>query len=119
MRGLLFVDQFHQGVGKTKLRIGILALGSQSGAAYQGIIGPENQGKSIEEKYTFIHASKVGISSQSTVDRPQSTEEIPQQLATFFGGVKLVSVFDFRVNKKTPAFRPGQSIINVNAAKLS
>ncbi len=76
MRRLLFIDQFDQCISESKLGIGILALGGKAGAAYQRIVGPEHQGKGVEEKYTFIHGSKVGISPQLAVGSRQSTVRI-------------------------------------------
>ena len=60
-------------ISESKLGIGILTLGGKAGAAYQRIVGPEHQGKGVEEKYTFIHGSKVGISPQLAVGSRQST----------------------------------------------
>lgn len=59
MGWLLLVDQFQQGIGKTKLGIGVLSFGSDPRAADKRIIGPEYKGKSIEEEDLFFHAPKV------------------------------------------------------------
>lgn len=59
MRWLLLGDQFHQGIGEAKLSIGVLAFGSDAGRPDQGIIGPEYQGKGIEEEYFLFHAPKL------------------------------------------------------------
>lgn len=87
MRRLLFINQFDQGIRETKLGIGILAFGGKSGAAYQRIIGPEHQGEGVEEKYTFIHGSKVGISPQSTVGSRQPTVGSLQSVLLRFNSV--------------------------------
>ena len=59
MGWLLLVDQFHEGIGKTKLGIGVLPFGSDPRVADQRVIRPENEGKSIEEEDLFFHAPKV------------------------------------------------------------
>lgn len=62
MRWLLFIDQFNKGIGKSELGIGVLPFGSKPWVTDEGIIGPENKGESIEQKNSFIHATKVKIS---------------------------------------------------------
>jgi hypothetical protein len=63
MRWLLFIDQFDKGIGKPELGIGVFSFGSKPGITDEGIIGPEYQCKSIKQKDSFIHATKVKISA--------------------------------------------------------
>jgi hypothetical protein len=55
MGGMLIIDQVHQCISKTKLRIRIAAFGSDTGVAYQGIICAEYKGQRVQEKYFFLH----------------------------------------------------------------
>ena len=59
MGGLLFGNQFHQGIGESKLGIGVFAFLVHTWCADQRIVGAENQGKGIEQEDFFIHAPKV------------------------------------------------------------
>jgi hypothetical protein len=47
MGWLLFVQQVDQGIGKSKLRIGILSLTGNAGVSDQRIIGSKNEGKCV------------------------------------------------------------------------
>lgn len=59
MGGFLLIDQFHQGIGETKLRIGVFSFGSDPGIPDKRIVCPENKGKSVEKEDLFFHAPKV------------------------------------------------------------
>jgi len=50
MGGMLIHDQVDQGIGKAKLRIGVLAFGRETRAAHQGIVRAENERHGIQEK---------------------------------------------------------------------
>jgi hypothetical protein len=62
MGRLLIVEEINQGIGKSKLGIGVFALGSDARIANQGVISPENEGKGVqEEEFLFLHGAKLGI----------------------------------------------------------
>ena len=48
MTWLLFVEQINQGIGKTKLGIGVFPFAGDTGAPDQCIIGAENECEGIQ-----------------------------------------------------------------------
>jgi hypothetical protein len=70
---MLIVDQIDQGIGKTKLCIGIAPLGRNPRAADQRIIGAEDQRHGIEKKNAFIgifHTGEIRDFPSKGTDRP-------------------------------------------------